>query len=298
MNTVDSDTAPQDDPVDVPEQGDSGRSQPRGGLAGFLGRLLLPVLVTLLGMVVIVRLTDGGGAATEVTTLLGRIGAGAVLIVVVMLSMRLVRTRARTVTGGGTGARPARVSAFLTGFAVWLVPALATFAVLTLLGVRWSLGAGAGRAVLLVGLLLVAVLVSEAIPEELVFRGHVTDVLSERLGGWSIIIVQAAMFTGFALALRGWTGILDLSLFAGMGVAFGYLRMVTGTVWTSIGFHTAFQTGSQLILTHEVLGFEGSATAAMVALGPVPFTVGATVVSLLAAARPTLFRRRPQLPEK
>ena len=289
MNTVDSGTAPQDDPVDAPEEGDPGRPKPRGGVAGFLARLLLPVLVTLLGLVLIVRLTVDGGAATEVATLLGRIGTGAVLILVVVLSTRLVRTRTRS--GGGTGARPARVSAFLTGFALWLVPALATFAVLTLLGVRWSLGAGVGRAALLVGLLLVAVLVSEAIPEELVFRGHVTDVLSERLGGWLIIIVQAALFTGFALALRGWTGVPDLSLFAGMGVAFGYLRMVTGTVWTSIGFHTAFQTGSQLILTHEVLGFEGSATAAMIALGPVPFTVGATVVTLLAATRPTLFRR-------
>lgn len=286
VNSAGPQAAPQDDPVDAPA--DAGRSLRPSGVAGFLSRLLLPVLVVLLGLALALRLTAGDGPATEVRTLLGRIVAGVVLIALVVVSIRLIRTRA----GDTTSARPARVSAFLTGFTLWLLPAGAAWAVLTLLGFRWSLGVGLGRAALLVGLLLVAVVVSEAIPEELVFRGHVTDVLSERLGGWSIILVQATMFTGFGLVLRGWTGVLDLSLFAGMGVAFGYFRMVTGTVWTSIGFHAAFQTGSQLLLTHQVLGFEGSPTAALVALGPVPFAVGATVIALLASTRPTLFRRR------
>ncbi|WP_366915640.1 CPBP family intramembrane glutamic endopeptidase, partial [Acidipropionibacterium jensenii] len=48
-----------------------------------------------------------------------------------------------------------------------------------------------------------------------------------------------------------------------MGIGFGYLRMVTGSVWMPIGFHAAFQTGAQLVLAQDAPDFSGSTGAAM-----------------------------------
>ncbi|MDN6794411.1 MAG: hypothetical protein L0L69_05035 [Propionibacterium sp.] len=64
-----------------------------------------------------------------------------------------------------------------------------------------------------------------------------------------------------------------------MGIGFGYLRMVTESVWMPIGFHAAFQTGAQLVLAQDALDFSGSTGAAMLALGVVPFATAAVLVS-------------------
>src|SRR5690606_35896970 len=116
------------------------------------------------------------------------------------------------------------------------------------------------RTVLLV---LLAVLLTEAIPEEAVFRGYITTALGTVARGWWVITIQALLFTLFAGALRQNWNPLDLSLFLAMGIGFGYLRMITGSVWMPIGIHTAFQTGAQLVLTHDAVDFAGDTGAAM-----------------------------------
>jgi|SRR5699024_11471474 len=87
------------------------------------------------------------------------------------------------------------------------------------------------------------------------------------------------MFTVFAGVMRQNWNMTDISLFLTMGIGFGYLRMLTGSVWMSIGFHTAFQTGSQLVLSHDAVSFAGNTSTAMLALGVVPFTRAAILVS-------------------
>ncbi|WP_435741806.1 lysostaphin resistance A-like protein [Nocardioides sp. SYSU DS0663] len=202
--------------------------------------------------------------------------------------------------GGSTGARrrtsaspgPAAAAwTFSAGLLTWLLPAAAAFAILGLAGAPLTLHGSAGDAIAISALLFGAVLLSEAVPEEIVFRGYVIGVVRERLPAWWSIVVQAALFTGFAVVLRGFTGIADLSMFLGMGGALGYLRIVSGSVWTAVGFHAAFQTGSQLVLTQEVVSFSGSPASAMLALGAVPFATGVIAFSLLAPARPSLFHR-------
>lgn len=271
------------------------RPRSRGTLTlSFLLRLLLVPVV--LGVLLILASTLVGRDPSAVSTLLGRATAGAAVSVITagcVVGMARLRHRSDPrPEGAGTRGSVARGRAFLAGFALWAVPAVIMFGVLTLLGARWSVQSAVGEALPLIGLLFLAVLLSEAVPEELAFRGQVTDVLQERLGGWPVILVQAALFTAFALVLRGWTGVLDLSMFAGMGVAFGYLRMVTGSVWTSVGFHTAFQTGAQLLMAHEIVGLEASDTAILVALGPVPFAIAATAVAVLVSIRPGRFGHR------
>ncbi len=175
----------------------------------------------------------------------------------------------------------------LWGMALWLVPAAATFAVFAALGSPLHLTASLADLLPAIGLLLLAVLFTEALPEEAVFRGYVTSSLGGWLRGWWIITTQAALFTLFAGILRQHWHMGDLSLFLAMGIGLGYLRMLSGSIWMPIGFHTAFQTGSQLVHTHHGLDFAGGSGMLMLALGAIPFASAAIVLSTM----PTLFVR-------
>lgn len=228
------------------------------------------------------------GSPTDVATLAARAAGGAVASTVILLVLLLLtrcyeRRRLRDI---GLGAPADAWRAFLTGAAAWLLPAALAFGALALAGQPLTVVAPGGRTWVILALLFLAVLASEAIPEELVFRGYVTAVLAERLGAWTTVVLQAALFSGVAVLLRGGVGALDLSLFVAMGVVLGHLRVVTGSVWTTIGLHTAFQTGSQLVLTHDVVELTGTEGLAMVALGPVPFTAAVVLVPLVASAKP------------
>lgn len=164
------------------------------------------------------------------------------------------------------------------GGLVWAVPAAAAFGVLALLGALLTVTVPAPELVRTVVLLVLAVLITEALPEEAIFRGYITSALGAVARGWWVIVIQALMFTLFAGLLRQNWNPADLSLFLTMGIVFGYLRMITGSVWMSIGFHTAFQTGAQLVLTHDVIDFAGGTGTAMLALGMIPFSVAAILV--------------------
>lgn len=255
-------------------------------------RILVLIGATFGGLLLLAAVV-GAGEAGDIATLVERVVGGVVLsglvVVLIVLSTRLLgRHRLRDI---GVSVPADGWRAFVTGLASWLVPAALAFGVLGLLGFPLTVSAPADRFWIVLALLFFAVLLSEAVPEELVFRGYVTAVLAERLHGWWVILVQTALFTLVAVALRGGLDLLNLSLFVAMGVVLGYLRMETGSVWTTIGFHVAFQTGSQLVLTHDIVEFSGSSAHAMLALGAVPFTVAAILVSFLAPAKPALFAR-------
>lgn len=216
-------------------------------------------------------------------TLLARILSGlaisALVVAVVVVLVRGTGRRSLSVVGFTTAAGDVR--AFGLGIAAWTAPAAGTFFVLALLGSPLQITAPAVEFWLVLGLLFLAVLLTEAIPEELVFRGYVSAVLAERLTPWWVIGVQTVLFVATAVLLRGDVNPLDVSLFAAMGFVLGYVRLVTGSVWTAVGIHVAFQTASQLVFTHSVIEFGGSPELAMIALGAVPFTAAAILIPIL-----------------
>jgi uncharacterized protein len=159
---------------------------------------------------------------------------------------------------------------------------MAIFLGLALLGHSTGTSGSISEVIGRISLLLLAVLLGEAIPEELVFRGYVTGVLNRHLAAWPAIALQTTLFTVTVLLLRGYPGIADLSLFITMGIIFGYFRLITSTMWASVGFHAAFQTGAQLLLTHEVVEFTGPRDVEMLAIGAGPFIAGFLVISHFA----------------
>ncbi|MBD8044913.1 CPBP family intramembrane metalloprotease [Arthrobacter sp. Sa2BUA2] len=265
-------------------------------LAGFAGRVLLPAAGLGIALAVLYRLTSGTDPVA-LPTLVLRIASGAVVSACVLgWIIGLAHRRGAGTPGRADGVVPFLdgVRAFAMGGAVWLVPAAAAFGMLALFGFPLTVVATPAELAATVLLLFAAVLLSEAVPEEIVFRGYMMRVLGERLRGLWANVVQAALFAAFALVLRGWTGTADLLLFLGMGLGLGYVRTVSGSVWTTVGFHTAFQTGAQLVLTHDAVDFSGADGLSMLALGVVPFAAGIILVDLLAPSHPRLFARQRQ----
>lgn len=256
-------------------------------LASAAWRIALAMLPLGTGLAALPALLPDARDLSDPTTLTLRIAAGCALsaltIAVILCLVRGTdgrRMRDAGLTSPRTGWRLA-----VWGALLWTVPAAATFGVLGLLGAPLTAtvpGPDLARTVLL---LLLAVLVTEAVPEEAVFRGYITHALGTVARGWWVIIAQALLFTLFGAILRQSWNPVDLSLFLVMGIGFGWLRLLTGSIWMSVGFHAAFQTGAQLALTHEVLSFDGGTGTAMLALGMIPFTVAAAVTSALGIPR-------------
>lgn len=250
-------------------------------------RIALAVLPLGAGLAILPALLPTARDLSDTPTLALRIAAGvglsALTFAMILLLVRVVDRRRMWEAGLRSPIAGWRLAVW--GALLWTVPAAATFGVLGLLGAPLTVtvpGPELARTALLV---LLAVLVTEAIPEEVVFRGYVTQVLGTVARGWWVIVVQALLFTLFGALLRQSWDPVHLSLFLVMGIGFGWLRQLTGSIWMSIGFHAAFQTGAQLVLTHEVLVFAGGTGTSMLALGMVPFTVAAVVTSTFGIPR-------------
>lgn len=183
----------------------------------------------------------------------------------------------------------AAVSQFVIGATAFLVPSAIGFAIVLALGwVTITPIASWAEILAFVPLLVVLVFLYEALPEELAFRGYMQTNLATRLSYWTTIIVQAVLFSLWGTALWLFTSgelMLDrLVIFFFMAFLLGILRATTGSVWTTIGFHVAFQTVAQLLLNtargHFVI--EGTDMMQLVALGIVPFSLAAIIVDYLS----------------
>ena len=138
-------------------------------------------------------------------------------------------------------------------------------------------------------LVLVLVVLYEAVPEELIFRGYLFRVLAERLSGWLTILVQALMFCAFGVVV-GAAGTLDrILLFFVFSISLGYLRQITGTVFATIGFHAVFQLLAQWSLGdrwNTLTVTDPGGWYALVALGIVPFACAPALAAALVRMRP------------
>lgn len=175
---------------------------------------------------------------------------------------------------------------FLVGVLAWVLPAFTGVALVTTLG-RMEIVPllPTGELVLsLVGLLCL-VLLFEAVPEELIFRGYLFTNLNTVMSAWLTVVAQAVLFTLFGTALwvlaEGWDVLAERGpLFFGLAVVLGCLRVVTGNVWACVGFHLAFQSVAQAVLNDELLTIRGDQDVFMLCL-LLPFVFGVLVTVLL-----------------
>lgn len=204
----------------------------------------------------------------------------------VVTARRTLDRRPLATLGLSTGVRALRDMAL--GALTWLLPAAAGLA--TALAAGWlnvTIHATVGETVGVVLVVALLVLVYEAVPEELVFRGYVYRNLATVLAPGLAVVGQALLFAAFGtilwVATAGW-GVLGerLVLFAGMAVVAGCIRLVSGSVWATVGWHLAFQTVTQLFLSGRYLEVSVSDTTVFTLVTAVAaFATSAGVAGLL-----------------
>ena len=187
----------------------------------------------------------------------------------------------------GLGLGPVRSAGrpFLIGMVAFLVPSAVGLGVALVTGwVELTPQVSMVEILSWVALLVVLVFVFEALPEELIFRGYLQRNLMTAMSPWMAAAVQALMFTVFGTALwvvsEGWGVLAERGiLFLGVGFVLGLLRIQTGSVWTPIGFHLAFQVVAQNVLSERFVtnNEPGLMAAAMVSA----FVFGSTITELL-----------------
>lgn len=191
--------------------------------------------------------------------------------------------------GGGTSA--------LLGAGLWVGGAALAAVPAALTGLIALGGAAPQCSTMLLALYLpVLVLLLEALPEELIFRGYVYRNLADALPTGVAVLAQSALFALWAVLLGAAATPDRVLLFLSFGYTMGMLRVVTGTVWAPIGFHVAFQTCAQYV---TVLAGEGTLVLTsrvafdVLVTWLVPIAVVGGVLTHLGAARGLRWRRAP-----
>lgn len=214
--------------------------------------------------------------------------AGATLLVIPMVYAARRWLDGGTFAGLGLPVTRAAWRPLLAGLASYAGPAAVAAGVF--IGMGWAgveATAPIGEIALFLPLLLLLVFFFEALPEELVFRGYILTNLLAKVPPVVAVLVQAALFALWGAAI--WTlstGTLApgrFALFLVAGTVLGTLRVATGSVWTSIGFHLGFQTAAQLVFNVERGHFAitNGDPLQVVALGLVPFALAPSIARII-----------------
>ena len=140
-------------------------------------------------------------------------------------------------------------------------------------------------------LVVLIVILGQAFPEELLFRGHLFGTLSKSLSPRAVLAVTTLVFGSLhILSQSPATGTVEKLLYVVtatcLGFACGAGRARTGAVWMAIGFHTGFHIGIRLFATQDVnYGAQLTLQAAALALS-------AVAVLAFPAARPAVLQRQ------
>jgi membrane protease YdiL (CAAX protease family) len=243
---------------------------------------------TLIWVAVSLALAPFGDAHTNRVGHTLRAVLTAVLVVpLVLLARRHLDRRPRAglaLAPLGRGWRP-----LLGGAAFWLVAA-ALGATMTLVLGWAAVGTGPFPAstVLLALYLPILVLLFEALPEELVFRGYLYRNLADRMPRWAAVVGQAVLFTAFGAMIGAASSVERLVLFFTFSMALGALRVVTGSLWAPIGFHLVFQWVAQYLaaaVRDGALVVEGRDVLDLMALWFFPIVLGTVVLVVVGARR-------------
>lgn len=170
---------------------------------------------------------------------------------VVALVRFLLRRDGLSWHAAGCGKARENLRAFALGAVLWLVPAAVGAALCIALG--WTtleLRASAGPFAWTLPAMLAGVFLVEALPEELAVRGYAQGLAERALPAWAALLLQVALFTGFAWAIGALVSFQQWLFIPSLALILGYVRALTGNVWTGIGVHTAWMTAQQWLALH------------------------------------------------
>ena len=180
----------------------------------------------------------------------------------------------------------------LGGAGLWLSTALPVTAILLWLGiaeVRMDSDWFAALATLVI--LIPAVLLIEALPEELIFRGYLQGLAARSLSPWLAVFIQAGLFLLFAWAIGATDAPGQWSFLPGFALILGGLRLMGGNLGWPIGFHAAMMIATQWLLAHGHFAVHNAMAIQVVAFVALPSAVYGVVLSIRSASQ---LKRRPE----
>lgn len=184
---------------------------------------------------------------------------------------------------------------FLAGLVAFAVPSVAGVSIAVAAGwMTITPRAPTGELLGMLALVILTVLVYEAIPEELLFRGYFFRNLVTAIPPWAAALVQAGLFTLFGTALwvvtAGWGVFVErLLIFLFMSLVLGLIRIVSGSVWACVGFHLGFQVIAQTLIS-DTVAVDG--VLELFAMLP-SFVLGTAIVALIVRRRSNWTRIEP-----
>ncbi|SFD41793.1 hypothetical protein SAMN05216238_101249 [Lentibacillus persicus] len=175
------------------------------------------------------------------------------------------------------------IFSFLIGFFLWTIPASIGIYICLMLGwVEINVYTDFSYLLLSILILSVTVFFIEALPEELIFRGYIYSYLNALFPHWGTIILQALLFSLFAYFIGAIYSVEQLQFIPGFAIILGVFRAISGSLWTSIGFHVAIMTATQILgPVHGHFDVSGMVTLQFFSFILLPSTVGATVLSFI-----------------
>ncbi len=252
-------------------------------------RLLIDIAIVALAAVAVWLGAIAVSGALGGEPLIGR-GVFAVLVTLGAVAVVYARLRAqppRSAAWLGLTRGDWRIPPFLAGLLWFLVPSAAAFGLAVAFGaISVSALASPGDLALTVLTLAVLVFLSEALPEELIFRGYLQSRLGEAAPVWAAIGGQVVLFTGFALAIGAVENLLDASFLATFAVVLGVLRAASGSLWAPMGFHLACMTTQQSFSgAGQIATLSDPQLAQMFLFAIIPFSLVIAVLAGRASAK-------------
>lgn len=270
-------------------------SAPRAGLAT---RIVAGWLLALVGLGLAGWVGEYVTSEFEVGRI-ARYGLQALIMSgIVLPGIWYLRTRVdrRPLAGLGILGFRHSLGAFLIGAGLILMPLGVTLLATSLFG--WATvtvnPSASALAALAAGWL--TTLFFEAVPEELAFRGYIYRNLNGKLPRWSAGVLTTVLFAllpvvlvwiqGRVLGMEVQVGNADritggyLIIMLIFGGLMQYLRILTGSVWTGIGFHLHFVYLNRIISSRPTSLIQLSDVTTQ---GPMQVTLIASVLLVLAA---------------
>jgi membrane protease YdiL (CAAX protease family) len=173
----------------------------------------------------------------------------------------------------------------LAGAGLWLLTAIPATALLLWLGMaEVQMTSDWPTALAALAILVPVVLLIEAIPEELLFRGYLQGTASRRLSPWLAVFAQAAAFVLFAWAIGATAAPGQWSFLPGFALLLGGLRLMGGNLGWPIGFHVALMVATQWLLAHGHFKVENAMVIQVLAFVVLPSAVYGVTLSIRASA--------------
>lgn len=144
----------------------------------------------------------------------------------------------------------------LLGVGAAMAAVIGANAISVALGVAtWAPGIDPSQ-LLLLPLAIAIIVLGQAFPEELWFRGHLFDTLSDRLTPRTVLVVTSLVFGSLHIFSHSPAqGLAEKLIYVvqamSLGLACGAARSRTGALWAAIGFHTGYHIGYGLLPTES-----------------------------------------------